>query len=80
MTALDKSRTKVLMTLTCQRFTAVLLLISWILYHDNSPAHTALSVRDVLATKQLTVLKRPIYSPDLAPVPEGKLNIEKKAF
>ena len=58
---------------------------SWILHHDNAPAHTALSVREFLATKQITVLKHPAYSPDLAPpvnfsVPEDKGNIERKAF
>ena len=41
---------------------------SWILHHDNAPAHTALSVRKFLATKQITVLEHPDYSPDLAPV------------
>jgi len=55
------------------------------LHHDNAPAHTALSVGEVLATKQITVLEHPSYSPDLAPndffsVPEDKGNIEKKAF
>jgi transposase len=40
---------------------------SWILHHDNAPAHTALSVREFLATKQITVLEHPAYSPDLAP-------------
>jgi len=40
----------------------------WILHHDNAPAHTALSVREFLATKQITVLDHPAYSPDLAPV------------
>ena len=39
---------------------------SWILHHDNASAHTALSVREFLATKQ-TVLEHPAYSPDLAP-------------
>jgi len=39
---------------------------SWIMHHDNAPAHTALSVREVLATKQITVLEHPAYSPDLA--------------
>jgi len=29
--------------------------------------HTALSVREILATKQITVLEHPAYSPDLAP-------------
>jgi len=28
---------------------------SWILHHDNAPAHTALSVKEFLATKQITV-------------------------
>ena len=40
---------------------------SWILHHDNAPAHTALSVREFLATKQVTVLEHPAYSPDIAP-------------
>jgi hypothetical protein len=40
---------------------------SWILHHDNAPAHTALPVREALATKQINVLKHPAYSPDLAP-------------
>ena len=40
---------------------------SWILHRDNAPAHTALSVREFLATKQITVLEHPAYSPDLAP-------------
>ena len=40
---------------------------SWILHHDNTPAHTALSVRGFLSTKQITVLEHPAYSPDLAP-------------
>jgi len=41
---------------------------SWILHQDNAPAHTAMSVREFLATKQITVLEHPAYSPDLAPV------------
>ena len=40
---------------------------SWILHHDNALANTALSVREVLATKQITVLENPASSPDLAP-------------
>jgi len=40
---------------------------SWILHDDNAPAHTALSVKELLATKQITVLEHPAYSPDLAP-------------
>ena len=37
------------------------------LHHDNAPAHTALSVREFSATKQITVLEHPAYSSDLAP-------------
>jgi hypothetical protein len=33
----------------------------------NAPTHTALSVREFLATKQITVLEQPAYSLDLAP-------------
>jgi len=40
---------------------------SWILHHDNAPAHTAQFVKDILATKQITVLEHPAFSPDLAP-------------
>ena len=40
---------------------------TWILHHDNAPAHAALSVRQFLATKQVTILDHPPYSPDLAP-------------
>jgi hypothetical protein len=29
----------------------------WILHHDNAPAHIALSVREILVTKQITVLE-----------------------
>jgi hypothetical protein len=58
---------------------------SWILHHDNARAHTALSVREFLSPKQITVLEHPTYSPDLAPtdffsVPKDKGNIEMKAF
>jgi transposase len=54
-----------------------------ILHHDNAPAHTALSVRESLASKQIIVLEHPPCSPDLAPVtffsvPEDKGNIERK--
>jgi hypothetical protein len=39
---------------------------SWILHHDNNaPAHMALSMREFLASKQITVLEHSQYSPDL---------------
>jgi transposase len=45
----------------------------------------ALSVREFLASKQITVLEHPPYSPDLAPngffsVLKDKRTIERKAF
>ena len=40
---------------------------SWFLHHDNAPAHTALSVRELLSKKQVPALDHPPYSPDLAP-------------
>jgi hypothetical protein len=39
---------------------------TWILHQDNAPVHTALSVKEFLATEQITVLKHPAYSRDLA--------------
>jgi len=41
---------------------------SRILHHDNAPAHTALSVREFLATKQITVLEHPACSLDRVPI------------
>ena len=39
---------------------------SWLLHHDNAPAHNALSIRQFLAEKNIAVLEQPLYSPDLA--------------
>jgi len=39
----------------------------WILHQDNAPAHKALSVKQFLANKNITVFEHPPYSPDLAP-------------
>jgi [histone H3]-lysine36 N-dimethyltransferase SETMAR len=57
----------------------------WFLQHDNAPAHTALSIRDFLAQKQISVLPHPPYSPDLAPCdfflfPKIKLDLKGKRF
>jgi histone-lysine N-methyltransferase SETMAR len=38
-----------------------------ILYHDNAPAHDALSVSEFLAKNSITKMDHPTYSPDLAP-------------
>ena len=39
----------------------------WILHHDNALAHSALSIRQFLAERQVATLEHPLYSPDLAP-------------
>jgi hypothetical protein len=54
---------------------------SWILHHGNAP-HTALSVKEYSASKQITVVEHLSYSPDLAPsdIPKDKGNIEGNAF
>jgi transposase len=40
---------------------------SWVLHHDNAPAHASLFVRHFLASMNTTVIPHPPYSPDLAP-------------
>jgi hypothetical protein len=40
---------------------------SWILHHDNAPAHASLLIRDFLAKHETSVLPQTPYSPDLAP-------------
>ena len=56
----------------------------WVLHHDNTPAHTALSIREFLA-KSIPVLPHPPYSPDLAPCdfclfPKLKLKLKGRHF
>ncbi|UYV69787.1 hypothetical protein LAZ67_7000729 [Cordylochernes scorpioides] len=40
---------------------------SWILHHDNAPAHTALKISKFLQDQSTSVFPQPPYSPDLAP-------------
>ncbi|UYV71091.1 CLCN3 [Cordylochernes scorpioides] len=40
---------------------------SWILHHDNAPAHTALKISEFLQDHSTSVFPQPPYSPDLAP-------------
>src|SRR6187551_2322297 len=37
------------------------------LHHDNAPCHTAISIRELLNSKRITVVPQPPYSPDLSP-------------
>ena len=40
---------------------------TWMLHHDNAPAHSSLLIRSYLAKHQTYVVPHPPYSPDLAP-------------
>jgi len=40
---------------------------SWVLHHDNAPAHSSFLVRNFLAENETTVVPQPPYSPDLSP-------------
>jgi len=41
---------------------------SWLLYLDNAPAHSSLSIREFLAKNSIAMLEQPPYSSDLDPV------------
>ena len=51
----------------CQKQRAFWAGKTWILHHDNAPAHTALSVKQFWDSKEITTLHHPPYLPDLAP-------------
>jgi histone-lysine N-methyltransferase SETMAR len=38
-----------------------------VLHHNTAPAHTALSIQEVLVKKNIPILPHPPFSPDLAP-------------
>jgi len=40
---------------------------TWMLHHDNAPAHTSLLISSYLAKHQTSVVPHPPYSPDLSP-------------
>ena len=40
---------------------------TWLLHHNDAPAHTSLNIRKLLAEKNIVVLKHSPYSPGLAP-------------
>jgi transposase len=58
---------------------------NWVLHHDNAPAHTALAVQHFLASKNMTVVPQPPYSPDLLPCdfflfPKMKIKLKGQRF
>jgi AraC-like DNA-binding protein len=57
----------------------------WLLHHDNTPCHAALSAREFLAKHSVPVVPHPPYSPDLAPCdfflfPRLKSTLKGKRF
>jgi len=58
---------------------------TWLLHHDNAPAHTALLTRWFLTDNNMTVVPHPPYSPDLAPrdfflFPKLKMKLKGRRF
>ena len=40
---------------------------SWLLHHDNAPAHMSLLVRNFLVNNNTVIMPQPSYSPDFCP-------------
>ena len=58
---------------------------SWILHHDNTPAHTSMLVREFLAKNKTVIMPQPPYSLDLTPAdfflfPKLKTQMKGKRF
>jgi len=58
---------------------------TWLLHHDNAPAHAALLTRPLLNDNNMTVVPHPPYSPDFAPsdffvLPKEKMNLKGRRF
>jgi transposase len=58
---------------------------SWVLHHDNAPAHLSFLVCNFLAKNEMTVVPQPPYSPDLAPAnfflfPKLKSSLKGRCF
>jgi len=58
---------------------------TWLLHHDNAPAHAALLTRRFLTDNNMAVVPHPPYSPDLAPsdfllFPKLKTKLKEQRF
>jgi len=58
---------------------------TWLLHHDNAPAHIAVLTQQFLAANKIPVIPHPLYSPDLAPCdfflfPKMKLKLKGRRF
>ena len=40
---------------------------TWMVHHDNAPAHASLLIREFLVKQETIVVPQPPYSPDLTP-------------
>ena len=56
----------------------------WTLHQDNAPCHTAISVKEFLAKKGISVVPQPPYSPDLSPCdfffPKTQITPQRSSF
>jgi len=58
---------------------------TWMLHHDNAPAHVSLLIREFLTKHETTVVPQPPYSPDLVPAdfflfPKLKSSLKGRRF
>ena len=58
---------------------------TWMLHHDNAPAHTSLLIRSYMAKHQTFVVPHPPSSPDLTPAdfllfPKHKTTLKGRRF
>jgi len=59
--------------------------LTWMLHHDNAPAHASLLIRSYLAKHHTSVVPHPPYCPDLAPAdfflfPKLKTTLKGRRF
>jgi len=69
----------------CQKRPQLWTNQSWVLHHDNAPAHSSFLVRKFLAKNETTIVPQPPYSPDLAPAdfflfPKLKSTLKGRCF
>ena len=58
---------------------------TWMLHHDNAPAHASFLIRSYLEKHQTSIVLQPPYSPDLAPAdfflfPKLKTTLKGRRF